>query len=196
MDTGRENVSANVAFLEARSRELAEQEIDRARGLDGKATALLAVIVALVAAGVAFGARMPDIAAGHEARVLWAVEIGSALLLLLAAAGFAVAAVVPRAVRTAVHISEVRRWRSEPYLTQDTTVVQGILLNANVHSVGHSRVVNTRKAQRLKIASVLFGAAVISIVALAISLTVHDATREPARHSASPGPSRSGAVAE
>lgn len=185
MDTYHEHVVANVAFLEARARDLADQEIDRARSLDGKATALVAVIVALIAAGVAFAARMPDIPATSGARVLWASQVGAALMLLLAAGGFAVAAVIPRAVRTAMHISEVRRWRSEPYLMQEPTLVQGMLLNANVDSVGHSRGVNAMKATRLKIASSLFAAALASIVALAISLAVHDATREPPNNPAS-----------
>jgi len=180
--TYADEVVANVEFLEARARELADQETDRARGLDGKATALLAVIVALIAASAAFAARMPDLAAGQDLRVLWAAEIGLALLFLLAAGGFAVAAVVPRAARTAIHIDELLRWRTEVYLMQDPALVKGSVLNASVHSIGHSRTVNTRKAKRLTVASMLFGAALVSIVALTITLAAHDATREPAQH--------------
>lgn len=191
-----ESVSTNVAYLEARTRELAEQEIDRARGLDSKATALLATIVALIAAAAAFGARMPDIAAGSDARWLWAAEVGVALVFLLAAGGFAVLAIAPRAVRTAVHIRDVRQWRSKHYLMQDPEVVQGILLNANVHSVGHSRDANARKAKRLKIASALFGAALAAIVLLAVSLATHDASaHHPTQHSVADRANRAGRAA-
>src|SRR5580692_3856810 len=53
-----ENFRANTTMLEARAREVAAQEVDRANGIDQKAAGLMAAGLALLAAGVAFAATI------------------------------------------------------------------------------------------------------------------------------------------
>lgn len=168
-----ENVTANVAFLGDRAREMAADESDRSKVLDTKAAGVVAASVALTAAGASFAARLSELEGGSGARLLWTVELGSALFFLLLAGGLAVWALAPKAVRTAVHIDELRRWDTPRVLEDDPTRVAGSLLRASVHSVGHARTVNNVKAGRLRWASIGLGAGLASIVALAVSLAAH-----------------------
>jgi hypothetical protein len=170
-----EDVRTNVEFLGERAREMTADEVDRTKSLDTKATALIAGCVALIAAGASFASRMGELPGGSGAKTAWAIEIAGALGFLLAAAGFAVWAIVPKAVRTAVAYHEVETWALPSTLQQDCTLVAGTLLRAATHSVGHARGVNNRKADRMMRSSWLFAAAIAFIVALTVHLSIYAA---------------------
>ena len=172
-----DNVTKNVAFLGDRAREMAADESDRSKVLDTKAAGVVAASVALTGAGASFAARLSELEGGSGAKLLWAVELGAALLFLLLAGGFAVWALAPKAVRTAIHIDELRRWDTPRVLEDDPTLVEGSHLRASVHSVGHARTVNNIKAGRLRWASLGLGAGLASIVVLAVSLAAHAVER-------------------
>jgi hypothetical protein len=175
MSAYTDRVIANVAFLGDRARELADQEVDRARSLDTKAGAIVAASVALVGASVAFVTRLADLDGGTGAKTLWAVELFSVLVGLLAAGSFAVWALVPRVIRSTVAFHEIETWETPRALEADLTFNQGKLLRAAVHSVGLSRSANKLKAERLRWASWVFAGALISISVLTISVAVHAA---------------------
>ena len=137
-----DNVTTNVAFLGARAREMAADESDRSKVLDTKAAGVVAASVALTGAGASFAARLAELEGGYGAKLLWTLELGAALVFLLLAGGFAVWALAPKAVRTAIHVDELRRWDTPRVLEDDPTRVEGSLLRASVHSVGHARTVN------------------------------------------------------
>lgn len=168
-----EHIAANVEFLGARAREIAADEVDRAKGLDSKATAMIAGSGALIAASAGFAVRVFEIDAGAGAKRLWAVELGVALLFLLAAGAVALFALVPKAVRTAVHIDELNTWPTPNVLEQDPVLTEGSLMRASIDSIGHARTVNNQKAHRLVQASWAFAGALTSIVALALSIVLH-----------------------
>jgi hypothetical protein len=107
-----DNVRANVELLEARAREAALQEVDRATGIDQKATALITAGLVLVAAGVAFATAIGSAHAGNGARLLWAPLLVAALVLSLAALGLATAAVRPRVFRIVLHMNVLNKWAS------------------------------------------------------------------------------------
>ena len=175
-----DNVTTNVAFLGARAREMAADESDRSKVLDTKAAGVVAASVALTGAGASFAARLAELEGGYGAKLLWTLELGAAraaLVFLLLAGGFAVWALAPKAVRTAIHVDELRRWDTPRVLEDDPTRVEGSLLRASVHSVGHARTVNNIKAGRLRLASIGLGAGLASIVALAVSLAAHAVER-------------------
>lgn len=162
-----ENFRANTTTLEARAREVAAQEVDRANGIDQKAAGLMAAGLALLAAGVAFAATIGGVHVGTGARTLWAVLLILTLLLLLASLGFAVAAVRPRVFRIVLHVNELRRWPTVGYLNKDPAMVQGTLLRGSIFAIEEARKVNTCKADRLAVAFRVFAAAVAVIVLLA-----------------------------
>ncbi len=168
-----DNVTANVAFLGDRAREMAADESDRSKVLDTKAAGVVAASVALIGAGASFASRLAELQGGSAVKLLWTVELGVALFFLLLSGGFAVWALAPKAVRTAVHIDELQRWDTPRVLEVDPTGVAGSLLRASVHSVGHARTVNNVKAGRLKWASIGLGAGLASIVVLTVSLAAH-----------------------
>lgn len=165
-------VAANVEFLGDRARQLADQEIERARALDTKAGGIVAGSIALIAAGAGFAAKIDDLAAGSGAKTLWAAELALTLVLLLLAGAFAVWALTPRAYRTVVAAHELLRWVTRAVLEQDPTNVRGSLLHADVRSVGHARDVNNLKARRMRYGFRCFAAALACIVALGVSVAV------------------------
>ena len=79
----------------------------------------MAASVALIGAGAAFAARLSGLEAGEGAKLLWAIELGAASILLLAAGGLAVWSLAPRSVRSAVHIDELERWSTPRVLERD-----------------------------------------------------------------------------
>lgn len=170
-----ENVSHNVDFLGDRARDLAADELDRSKTLDAKATALIAGCVALIAAGAAFASRLADVPGGEGAKLAWAIELAAALALIFVAAGLAVWALVPKAVRSAVGQTEVDTWANPRTLERAPTLVRGTMLRADAFSVGHARRVSQRKADRLRAASWVFAAALACIVTLTIHLAFHAA---------------------
>ncbi len=173
--TYSDNVAANVEFLGGRARDLGADELDRSKTLDTKATAMVAGCVAVIGAGAAFAARLAEVSGGAPAKTAWAIELTTALVLVFVAAGFAVWALVPKAVRIAVAQSEVDAWVTEAVLEQDPTFNQGVQLHAATASVAHARRVNRRKANRLRVASWVFAAALAAIVGLAVHLSFHAA---------------------
>ena len=62
--TFSDRIRTNVAFLEQRSRDAAQQEMDRSQTLDQKTAGLIAAALVLVAAGVAFARAISDIPRG------------------------------------------------------------------------------------------------------------------------------------
>jgi hypothetical protein len=175
MSAYTDRVISNVAFLGARARELADQEVDRARSLDTKAGAIVAGSVALVGASVAFVTRLAGLDGGTGAKTLWAVELFFVLAGLLIAGSFAVWALVPRVIRSTVAFHEIATWETPRALEADSTFNQGKLLRAAIHSVGLSRSANKLKAERLRRSSWVFAGALISISVLTISVAVHAA---------------------
>lgn len=175
MEGDSAKIAANVEFLGSRARELAEQEVERARSLDAKAGAIVVASVALGAASVAFIARLAALDGGTGAKALWAVEVAVGLAALLLGGALAVSSLLPRAVRSAVSLKEIRTWETPRALKADPVRNQGILLRASVHSVGVSRAVNRRKSKHLKWAAMIFAVALVSVVALTVSVAVHAA---------------------
>jgi len=161
-----DNVRANVELLEARAREAALQEVDRATGIDQKATALIAAGLVLVAAGVAFATAIGSAHVGNGARLLWALLLVVALVLILAALGLATAAVRPRVFRIVLHMNVLNKWASTRYLDRDPTRVRGELMQGSVSAVREARKVNKTKADRLLAAFAFFAAAILAIVGL------------------------------
>lgn len=178
VDDYSDNVRENVSFLGERALELAADEIDRSKQLDNKAAGSLAVAVALTGAAAAFAARLSDLPGGYSAKLAWAIELSVALCALLAASGFAVWALAPRVVRTAVAASEVKSWATRRVLEQDPTLVRGSNLRASSHSALHARDVSNLKATRIGYAVRAFAVALACIVVLTIHLAVHSAIRE------------------
>lgn len=172
-----DHLRANTSLLGERADALNAQEVERSRGLDTKASGLLAVAVVLLAAAAGFAAQMPG--GGEGARTLWAIELGTTLLFLIAAGAYAASAIAPQSAYARIHLDELALWSTEKYLDQDPTLVRGALLNADLESVRLSRGVNARKANRLRRATLLFGGALASIVALTMSLAIHAATEDP-----------------
>lgn len=125
-----DNVADNVGFLGDRARELADQEMERARSLDTKAGAIIAASVALSGAGAAFVTRLVEIDAGSGAKTLWAVELIAALGTALLAGGLAVRAIAPRVTRSSVHFREMKRWETPRILEADPIFNRGKLLRA------------------------------------------------------------------
>jgi len=171
-----EHLRTNTSHLGERADALNAQEVERSRGLDNKASGLLAVAVVLLAAAAGFAAQMPE--GGEGARALWTIEVGVTLLFLIAAGAYAVSAIAPQSAYARIHLDELTLWGTEEYLDRDPTVVRGALLNADLESVRLSRGVNARKASRLRRATLLLGGALTSIVALTMSLAVHSATED------------------
>ena len=169
-----ENI-ANVEFLGDRARELADQEIERARALDTKAAGLLAGALVLISAGAALVARLSDLRGGSGAKTLWVAELGTALTLMLAAGLFAVLAIRPRAFRTAIAYHELLGWVTRRVLDQDPTLVRGEILYASIKSVGHARDQNKTKGRWLGRSFAVFGVGLICTVALAVSVAIHAA---------------------
>jgi hypothetical protein len=168
-----QQITENVRFLGDRANDLADQEIERARGLDTKAAALIAGSLVIVAAGATFASRLGDVNGGSGAKTLWSIEFGAALLLVLLAGLFAVLAMRPRAFRTAIAYHELEGWVTRNWLAKDPTFVRGKILHANLKSVGHAREQNNRKAGWLKWSFLAFASAMVCIVALGISVAVH-----------------------
>jgi hypothetical protein len=83
------NVIENVAFLGDRAREMAAEESDRSKVLDTKAAGVVAASVALTGAGAAFAAWLAELEGGSGAKLLWTIELGIALVLLVTAGGLA-----------------------------------------------------------------------------------------------------------
>lgn len=171
-----DNVAANVGFLGDRARELADQEMERARSLDTKAGAIVAAGVGLIGVGVAFVTRLSEVDAGSGAKTLWAVELIMALLAALVAGGLAVWAIAPRVSRSSVHFREAQTWETPRALEADPIFNQGKLLRTAVHSIGLSREVNRRKAERLSWSSLALAVALASVVSLTVSVAVHTAS--------------------
>jgi hypothetical protein len=171
-----DNVVANVRFLGDRARELAAQEVERARSLDTKAGAVIAASIALSGAGAAFVTRLAEVDAGSGAKTLWAVELIAALVAALLAGGLAVRAIAPRVSRSSVHFREMTTWERPSALEADPVFNQGKLLRAAVHSVGLSRDVNRRKARWLKRSTLMLAVALASVVLLTVSVAVHVAS--------------------
>ena len=176
MTSSPDNVAGNVGFLGDRARELADQEMDRARSLDTKAGAIVAASVALCGAGAAFVTRLAEFDAGPGAKTLWAVELIATLAAALLAGGLGVRAIAPRVSRSSVSFREMKTWETRRVLEADPVFNQGKLLRAAVHSVGLSRDVNRRKAQWLERSSLALAVALASVVALTVSVAVHVAS--------------------
>lgn len=172
-----DSVIRNAEFLGERARDLAAQEVERGRGLDTKSAGMVAVSVALVAAAASFASGLGDLSGGSGAKTLWAVELGVASVALLVAGGLAVWAIAPRVVRTTVAYNELRRWPTPRVMEQPPTLNRGSILQADLHSVGHARSVNKRKAERLAYATWTFAVALLAIVCLTVSLAAHAAAR-------------------
>jgi hypothetical protein len=170
-----DTVSKNVVFLGSRARELAEQEVERARSLDTKTGAIVAASVALIGASVAFISRLADLDGGSGAKTLWAAELIVALIGLLIAGALGVWALVPRVTRSSVAFHEIQRWETPRVLEADETLNRGVLLRADVHGIGLSRNANGRKARRQRSAWWALAGALVSISALTISIAVHSA---------------------
>jgi hypothetical protein len=169
-----ENVVANTDFFGERGREIGEQEIDRAKSLDTKSTAIIAGCVALTGACGVFVLNLAALeGAGSGARALWAAEIGVSLLALLVAGGLAVWAIAPMVVRSQVGYHEMEKWTTPSVLETDPTLNEGTLVNASLHSIGISRIANKKKTDRLRWSSIAFGVALAAIVAMVISVAVH-----------------------
>jgi hypothetical protein len=183
--TSSDNVAANVEFLGDRARELADQEMERARSLDTKAGAIVAVTVALCGAGAAFVTRLAEVDAGSGAKTLWAAELIATLVAALLGGGLAVWAITPRVSRSSVRFREMKGWETRRVLEADPVFNEGKLLRTAVHSVGLSRDVNRRKAQWLKRSSRALGVALASVVLLAVSVAVHVAAHPTAFESSS-----------
>lgn len=175
-DAYSDEVEANVRFFGDRARELADQEVERARALDTKAGALVAGCVALLGASVVFATRLSEIPGGQGAKSLWAAELVAVLLALFGAGGLAAWAFAPKAFRAEIHIDELLTWPTPEALDRGPVYNQGVLLHGSVVSIGHARVANHDKAKRLAWAFAVFAAALASIVLLAASLAIHAAT--------------------
>jgi hypothetical protein len=167
------NASDNVGFLGDRARELAGEEMARARSLDAKAAGITAASIALCGAGAAFVTRFAEVDGGSGAKALWAIELIAALVAALTAGGLSVWAIAPRVSRSSVHFREMRRWETPRVLEAEPVFNEGKLLRAAVHSVGLSRDVNRRKAGRLRWSSVALAVALASVVLLAASVAIH-----------------------
>jgi hypothetical protein len=167
-----ESIRANVELLEQRSRDAAQQEMDRSHTLDQKTAGLIAAALILVAAGVAFASRINDIHVGSGARTLWAAIIVLALVLLVAALGFATAAIRPQAYRVVIHINELNRWPTSRFLDRDPTRVRGELTRANIGAVREARPINKKKGDRLGIAFGFFAAAIVATVFLGSAVAI------------------------
>jgi hypothetical protein len=173
-------VVANTTFFGERSREVVEQEIDRAKSLDTKAGAVVAASVALTGAFAVFVLNLAELeGAGSGARALWAVEIGAGLIALLVAGGYAVWAIAPMVVRSQVKYHEMVGWTTAGTLEKDPTLNEGTLVNASLDSIGVSRDANGKKTDRLRVASIAVGVGLAAIVALTISVAVHSAQYPP-----------------
>jgi hypothetical protein len=166
------DVRANVDLLEPRARNIAQQEMDRSQALDQKTAGLIAAALVLVAAGVAFASRIADLHAGPGARTLWAVIIGTALILLLVSLGFATSAIRPQAFRTVIHLDELDRWATPRFLERAPTQVRGELMQAHVAAVRAARSINKRKGDRLAAAFGFFAAAIIATVVLGLAVAI------------------------
>lgn len=168
-----QNVIENVQFLGDEAAGLADQEIERARGLDTKAAALIAGSLVIVAAGATFASTLAGLHGGSGAKALWAVEFGLALILVMVAGLFGVLAMRPRAFRTAIAYHELQGWVTPAWLDEDPTYVRGKILRANVQSVGHARDQNDAKSRWLAASFNVFALALVCIVALSVSIAVH-----------------------
>jgi hypothetical protein len=167
-----EDISKNVELLEQRSRDAAQQEMDRSHTLDQKTAGLIAAALVLVAASVAFASRINDIHVGSGARMLWAVIVVVALVLLLASLGFATAAIRPQAYRVVIHIDELSRWPTSRFLDRDPIRVRGELMQASIGAVRNARPINKKKGDRLGIAFGFFVAAIIATVILGSAIVI------------------------
>lgn len=170
--TFSDEIRANVELLEQRSRDAAQQEMDRSQTLDQKSAGLIAAALVLVAAGVAFASQLNGVHVGSGARALWATIIVVTLVLLLASLGYATAAIRPQAYRVVIHINVLDRWPTSRHLARDPTRVRGELMQANIGAVRAARPINKRKADHLGVAFGFFAAAVVSIVILGSAVAV------------------------
>jgi hypothetical protein len=171
-------VVANVTFLGDRARELAEQEVDRARTLDTKAAGMVAASIALIAAGAGFASRLQDLHGGEGAKTLWAVELCASLVFLVIAGGLAVWAITPKAFRLSIKFTELTKWVTPRILEQPPTFVCGTVLHADIKSIGMARDTNRKKARRLAWGFAAFAAALGCIVALGISVAIRSAAAD------------------
>lgn len=164
--TFSDDIRTNVEFLEQRSRDAAQQEMDRSQTLDQKTAGLIAAALVLVAAGVALASQISDIHVGYGARTLWAVIVVVTLVLLLASLAFATAAIWPQAYRVVIHINALDRWPTSRFLDRDRTRVRGELMQASIAAVREARPINKKKGDLLAVAFGFFAAAIVSIVIL------------------------------
>ncbi|HYM67791.1 MAG TPA: hypothetical protein VEW68_10900, partial [Patescibacteria group bacterium] len=173
--TYAQEVLDNVEFLGARAREIVDQEVDRARALDAKAAGLIASSLAGLAGGITFATNLAGLHAGQGAKVLWSSSLVLGLILLLPAGGFAVRAILPQAVRIAVHVDELKHWITPRVLERDPTSIKGELMYGSVIGIEYARRFNAAKASRLNRAFYAFAAALSCIVVCGISVAIHPA---------------------
>jgi hypothetical protein len=179
--TFSDHIRTNVEFLEQRSRDAAQQEMDRSQSLDQKTAGVIAAALVLVAAGVAFASQISGIHVGSGARTLWAVIVVVTLVLLLASLAFATAAIRPQAYRVVIHINALDRWPTSRFLDRDPTRVRGELMQASIGAVREARPINKKKGDLLAVAFGFFAAAIVSIVILGSVVAVRLA-EAPAHH--------------
>jgi hypothetical protein len=179
-------IEQNVRFLGERAREIVDQEVDRARGLDTKAAGLIAASLAGLVGGITFAAKLSELHGGTGAKTLWAVSLVLGLVLLIPALGLAVRAILPQAFRIAVAVEEMRRWVTPRFLGQEPTDVEGELLYGSVIATGDARAINEAKAERLSKAFYCFAAALLCVVMCGSAVAIH-AALYPERDASSQG---------
>jgi hypothetical protein len=167
-----DNIKANVAFMEQRARDAAQQEMERSSSLDQKTAGLIAAGLVLLAAGVAFIGNLEQIHVGEGAKTYWVALVVLTLVLLLGSLSWGTAAIWPQAYRVVLAVSELDRWARPSFLSRDPTTVQGEMMRGSITAARNARPVNLKKANRLKVAFWMFGTGILCIVVLAASVAI------------------------
>lgn len=161
--TFSDDIRTNVEFLEQRSRDAAQQEMDRSQTLDQKTAGLIAAALVLVAAGVAFASQISGIHVGSGARTLWAVIVVVTLSCCSPRSHLRPLRYGRRPIGSS---SILDRWPTSRFLDRDPTRVRGELMQASIGAVREARPINKKKGNLLAVAFGFFGAAIVSIVIL------------------------------
>jgi hypothetical protein len=163
-----------VAVLLDVVRQLASAESARTVAFDSKSTWLggfSGTILALTT-GIGRDAFALPLGAGlHDALIV--LYVGGALL-LTAAAVAALSVLLPKSFFT-IATSEIERYAFQPFITMDKVMAQGRVMRGLTEALRHERNVNSRKAQRTRIALVALAGGLLCVLGQALILAVHAA---------------------
>ena len=106
---------------------------------------------------------------------LIALYVAGALLLTVAASA-ALSVLLPKSFFT-IATSEVERYAFQPFVTMDKVMAQGRVMRGLIESVKRERLVNSRKAQRTRIALIALAAGLACVLGQALILALHAAQR-------------------